>query len=202
MSIVGGEYGGQGAPIGSGHATAPTATLIPTGTGADIYGISQTIGGLHPVLQHTTPFQPYQDMIDDEVDQKPFGQSYEQIDDYEAIADTNPLVDGSREIINIDDFVTMNNDSDSYQDNQMIDDDDDEHIIEEKPQPVSVVQTIDSSGGGGTRGGGNSKKARKIEPVNRPGLVLKTPIAYKGNIDPSVIPIQRDGMGRLLHFLF
>ncbi|XP_015036548.2 polycomb protein Sfmbt isoform X2 [Drosophila pseudoobscura] len=38
------------------------------------------------------------------------------------------------------------------------------------------------------------RKTRKIEPVNRPGLVLKTPIAYKGNIDPSVIPIQKDGM--------
>uniref|UniRef100_A0A182Q5P1 FCS-type domain-containing protein n=1 Tax=Anopheles farauti TaxID=69004 RepID=A0A182Q5P1_9DIPT len=35
---------------------------------------------------------------------------------------------------------------------------------------------------------------KKIRPVKRPGLVLKTPIAYKGDIDPSVIPIQRDGM--------
>lgn len=54
-----------------------------------------------------------------------------------------------------------------------------------------------SSAGGGS--GNNSlraqRKTRKIEPVNRPGLVLKTPIAYKGNIDPSVIPIQKDGMG-------
>ncbi|KAL9927865.1 scm-related gene containing four mbt domains isoform 1-T3 [Glossina fuscipes fuscipes] len=53
-----------------------------------------------------------------------------------------------------------------------------------------------SSAGGGS--GNNSlraqRKTRKIEPVNRPGLVLKTPIAYKGNIDPSVIPIQKDGM--------
>ena len=38
--------------------------------------------------------------------------------------------------------------------------------------------------------------SKKIKPVKRPGLVLKTPIAYQGNIDPSVIPIQRDGMGR------
>uniref|UniRef100_A0AAG5D4F7 FCS-type domain-containing protein n=1 Tax=Anopheles atroparvus TaxID=41427 RepID=A0AAG5D4F7_ANOAO len=36
--------------------------------------------------------------------------------------------------------------------------------------------------------------AKKIKPVKRPGLVLKTPIAYKGDIDPSVIPIARDGM--------
>ncbi|XP_058121001.1 polycomb protein Sfmbt [Anopheles ziemanni] len=35
---------------------------------------------------------------------------------------------------------------------------------------------------------------KKIKPVKRPGLVLKTPIAYKGDIDPSVIPIARDGM--------
>lgn len=41
------------------------------------------------------------------------------------------------------------------------------------------------------------RKTRKIEPVNRPGLELKTPIAYKGNIDPSVIPIQKDGMGKV-----
>jgi len=43
----------------------------------------------------------------------------------------------------------------------------------------------------------SQRKTRKIEPVNRPGLVLKTPIAYKGNIDPSVIPIQKDGMGKV-----
>ncbi|XP_073826823.1 scm-related gene containing four mbt domains isoform X2 [Musca autumnalis] len=50
-------------------------------------------------------------------------------------------------------------------------------------------------GGGGTTSSLRSqRKTRKIEPVNRPGLVLKTPIAYKGNIDPSVIPIQKDGM--------
>ncbi|XP_052866872.1 polycomb protein Sfmbt [Anopheles cruzii] len=35
---------------------------------------------------------------------------------------------------------------------------------------------------------------KKIKPVRRPGLVLKTPIAYKGDIDPSVIPIEPDGM--------
>lgn len=41
---------------------------------------------------------------------------------------------------------------------------------------------------------------KKIQPVKRPGLVLKTPIAYQGDIDPSVIPIHRDGMG--MFFLF
>ncbi|XP_053690775.1 polycomb protein Sfmbt [Sabethes cyaneus] len=60
------------------------------------------------------------------------------------------------------------------------------------------------SGGSGTSGatqsGGEPSGTsvrfpnKKIKPVKRPGLVLKTPIAYKGDSDPSVIPIQRDGM--------
>lgn len=41
---------------------------------------------------------------------------------------------------------------------------------------------------------------KKIQPVKRPGLVLKTPIAYQGDIDPSVIPIRRDGMGMFFFF--
>lgn len=44
----------------------------------------------------------------------------------------------------------------------------------------------------------NSKKLKeshKIMPVKRPGLKLKTPIAYFGNTDPSVIPIEKNGMG-------
>lgn len=36
---------------------------------------------------------------------------------------------------------------------------------------------------------------RKIKPIKHPGLVLKTPIAYQSTTDPSVIPIQKDGMG-------
>lgn len=39
------------------------------------------------------------------------------------------------------------------------------------------------------------KESHKILPVKRPGLKLKTPIAYFGNTDPSVIPIHKDGMG-------
>ncbi|KAB0798790.1 hypothetical protein PPYR_06670 [Photinus pyralis] len=35
---------------------------------------------------------------------------------------------------------------------------------------------------------------RKIKPIKHPGLVLKTPIAYESNTDPSVIPIQKDGI--------
>uniref|UniRef100_A0A1Q3FU29 Putative polycomb group protein scm/l3mbt tumor-supressor in n=2 Tax=Culex tarsalis TaxID=7177 RepID=A0A1Q3FU29_CULTA len=53
------------------------------------------------------------------------------------------------------------------------------------------------AGGGGGSGSGSAAirfPNKKIKPVKRPGLVLKTPIAYKGDIDPSVIPIQRDGM--------
>lgn len=38
---------------------------------------------------------------------------------------------------------------------------------------------------------------RKIKPVKHPGLVLKTPIAYQSNTDPSVIPIQKDGIGKI-----
>lgn len=37
--------------------------------------------------------------------------------------------------------------------------------------------------------------SRKIKPIKHPGLVLKTPIAYQSDTDPSVIPIQKDGMG-------
>ena len=35
---------------------------------------------------------------------------------------------------------------------------------------------------------------KKIRPVKHPGLKLKTPIAYQSDTDPSVIPIQKDGM--------
>lgn len=77
-------------------------------------------------------------------------------------------------------------------------------------QAASTSSNSLTSRGGGVAssshtGGGNlrsQRKTRKIEPVNRPGLVLKTPIAYKGNIDPSVIPIQKDGMGRFCFFFY
>lgn len=36
---------------------------------------------------------------------------------------------------------------------------------------------------------------RKILPVKHPGLKLQTPIAFKCDTDPNVIPIQKDGMG-------
>jgi hypothetical protein len=40
--------------------------------------------------------------------------------------------------------------------------------------------------------------ARKIKPIRHPALKLKSPIAYQKDTDLSVIPIQRDGMGKLL----
>ncbi|XP_067009728.2 MBT domain-containing protein 1 isoform X2 [Anabrus simplex] len=39
-----------------------------------------------------------------------------------------------------------------------------------------------------------SQPTRKIKPIRHPGLKLKTPIAYQKDTDPSVIPIQKDGM--------
>lgn len=54
----------------------------------------------------------------------------------------------------------------------------------------------------GTQTSSTKESFKKIKPVKRPGLVLKTPIAYQGNIDPSVIPIQRDGMGRFCFYIF
>lgn len=69
----------------------------------------------------------------------------------------------------------------------------------------SVTASSSGKAGNGAASSSSSirsqRKTRKIEPVNRPGLVLKTPIAYKGNIDPSVIPIQKDGMGMFSIFL-
>lgn len=44
-----------------------------------------------------------------------------------------------------------------------------------------------------------SLPSRKIKPIKHPGLVLKTPIAYQSDTDPSVIPIQKDGMGTYIH---
>lgn len=36
---------------------------------------------------------------------------------------------------------------------------------------------------------------KKIKPINHPNLVLKTPIAYHGGSDLSVLPIDKDGIG-------
>lgn len=87
----------------------------------------------------------------------------------------------------------------------------DDQVIIQNPMPQQIIM------GGGGGGGGNKqmtitsnsgahpsmqklhskklKESHKIMPVVRPGLKLKTPIAYFGNSDPSSIPIQKDGMG-------
>lgn len=36
---------------------------------------------------------------------------------------------------------------------------------------------------------------KKIKPINRPDLVLKTPLAYNGVSDLSILPIEKDGIG-------
>lgn len=43
---------------------------------------------------------------------------------------------------------------------------------------------------------GTQGRTRKIKPVKHPALKLKTPIAYQKDTDLSVIPIQKDGMGK------
>lgn len=45
-------------------------------------------------------------------------------------------------------------------------------------------------------------RSRKIKPIKHPGLKLQTPIAYQRDTDPSVIPIQRDGMGKFFQWVF
>lgn len=59
----------------------------------------------------------------------------------------------------------------------------------------NVTQSNQNNEGQVSFGSRSKESFKKIKPVKRPGLVLKTPIAYQGDIDPAVIPIQRDGMG-------
>lgn len=59
-------------------------------------------------------------------------------------------------------------------------------IDDENSQPVYMITTATQT---------LPCPTRKIKPVKHPGLVLKTPIAYQSNTDPSVIPIQKDGIG-------
>lgn len=77
-------------------------------------------------------------------------------------------------------------------------------IIQQNPIPQQIIMTnkqvtiAPNTGNLTIAQKGNSKKLKeshKIMPVVRPGLKLKTPIAYFGNSDPSSIPIQKDGMG-------
>lgn len=63
-------------------------------------------------------------------------------------------------------------------------------------QQQHIFNALNAKSSTSTQTSSTKESFKKIKPVKRPGLVLKTPIAYQGNIDPSVIPIQRDGMGR------
>lgn len=85
-------------------------------------------------------------------------------------------------------------------------DDNNSVIIQQNPIPQQIIMShnnkqvsIQPNSGNLTmaqKGAAKKlKESHKIMPVVRPGLKLKTPIAYFGNSDPSSIPIQKDGMG-------
>ncbi|KAK9875733.1 hypothetical protein WA026_009530 [Henosepilachna vigintioctopunctata] len=61
---------------------------------------------------------------------------------------------------------------------------DSSYIDDDNTQPVYITTATQTM----------SNVTRKIKPVKHPGLVLKTPIAYQSDTDPSVIPIQKDGI--------
>lgn len=62
-----------------------------------------------------------------------------------------------------------------------------ESLCEEAPRYLTTASTQTSA----------TLSTRKITPVKHPALKLKSPIAYQKDTDLSVIPIQRDGMGKL-----
>lgn len=82
----------------------------------------------------------------------------------------------SLDMYNLVDLKQDSNDSDSY-------------MEDDGGQPVYMITTATQT---------LPCPTRKIKPVKHPGLVLKTPIAYQSNTDPSVIPIQKDGIGKLI----
>lgn len=69
----------------------------------------------------------------------------------------------------------------------MQDSNDGSYMDEDSSQPVYMITTATQT---------LPCSTRKIKPIKHPGLVLKTPIAYQSNTDPSVIPIQKDGIGK------
>lgn len=77
---------------------------------------------------------------------------------------------------NIMDMKQDSNDSSSY-------------LEDDNSQPVYMITTATQT---------LPCPTRKIKPVKHPGLILKTPIAYQSNTDPSVIPIQKDGIGEMI----
>nr|SMS16221.1 Polycomb group protein: Scm-related gene containing four MBT domains [Drosophila subobscura]SMS16228.1 Polycomb group protein: Scm-related gene containing four MBT domains [Drosophila subobscura] len=295
MGLVGGDFNGHTATL---SGTLPPGTLIATNTN-NLYSFAHLGGLQHQLLQQSAAvaaFQNYTEVMDADgvtvgMTTDPHGelmagvggggggvggdacddedQVYgHQIDD--GFDDGGAGLEPKQEIINIDDFVMMNEDNNSYDGTDFMNSSD-KDISQSSSSCMAHMQGGGGGGGGlGVAGpehdllvplgdglmhhkllgatltpamplsvgpgnvfgnimvsaaeppsskqmkgyrGGNSissatvttvassaavmraqRKTRKIEPVNRPGLVLKTPIAYKGNIDPSVIPIQKDGM--------
>ncbi|XP_028133720.1 polycomb protein Sfmbt isoform X2 [Diabrotica virgifera virgifera] len=61
---------------------------------------------------------------------------------------------------------------------------DSSYMDDDSPNPVYMITTSTQT----------LPSQKKIKPIKHPGLVLKTPIAYHSNTDPSVIPIQKDGI--------
>lgn len=287
MSIVGGDFTGQAAAAAAALGVQP-GTLIATNTN-NLYGFAHMGGLQQQLLQQSaaaTVFQNYAEVMDGDDgnnagvtlmgvgsaavddDQQVYGQLEDGYDDGGASGGMSDL-ETKQEIINIDDFVMMNEDNNSYDGTDFMTSSDKDisqsssscmtsmpnhdllvplgdgllhhkllgttHAMinqastsltgmtaagsgngfaniliagEETTgtppakamRPYSIASGSCKAGNSGSGSGSSSsmraqRKTRKIEPVNRPGLVLKTPIAYKGNIDPSVIPIQKDGMG-------
>ncbi|XP_030243575.1 polycomb protein Sfmbt isoform X2 [Drosophila navojoa] len=287
MSIVGGDFTGQAAAAAAALGVQP-GTLIATNTN-NLYGFAHMGGLQQQLLQQSaaaTVFQNYAEVMDGDdgnnagvalmgvgsaaVDdeQQVYGQLEDGYDDGAASGGMSDL-EPKQEIINIDDFVMMNEDNNSYDGTDFMTSSDkdisqsssscmtnmpnhdmlvpladgllhhkllgtthaminqagtslagmsaasgsgngfaniliagEEATATPTPKamrPYSIASGSCKAGNSGSGSGSSSsmraqRKTRKIEPVNRPGLVLKTPIAYKGNIDPSVIPIQKDGM--------
>lgn len=69
----------------------------------------------------------------------------------------------------------------------------DEGMYYEDPNSLSKMSTAPTQTTSNPQHGSN----RKIKPVKHPGLKLQTPIAYQKDTDPNVIPIQKDGMGKI-----
>ncbi|EDV58737.1 polycomb protein Sfmbt isoform X1 [Drosophila erecta] len=288
MSLMGGDFTGQAAAAAAALGVQP-GTLIATNSN-NLYGFAHMGGLQQQLLQQSAAaavFQNYAEAMDNDVDNGMVGlathggglmgvgvgepvvddddQVYGQRDN--NFDDNGSELEPKQEIINIDDFVMMNEDNNSYDGTDFMTSSDKDisqsssscmtqmpgglgvHGVEHDllvPLPDGLLHhkllgttlapamgTLNGNAFGNimvsseapcassskqiqrtysTAKGANStattascsastssalrsqRKTRKIEPVNRPGLVLKTPIAYRGNIDPSVIPIQKDGM--------
>ncbi|XP_016968579.1 polycomb protein Sfmbt isoform X1 [Drosophila biarmipes] len=288
MSLMGGDFSGQAAAAAAALGVQP-GTLIATNSN-NLYGFAHMGGLQQQLLQQSAAaavFQNYTEVMDSDVDTGMVtmaahdgalmgvgvgeaavdddDQVYGQMDD--GYDDGGSGLEPKQEIINIDDFVMMNEENNSYDGTDFMTSSDKdisqsssscmtqlpgglgvsgvEHdllvpladgllhhkllgttlapamatlngnafgnimVSSEAPSVSSSKQmqrtytmakeanstaTTASCSSSTSSALRSQRKTRKIEPVNRPGLVLKTPIAYKGNIDPSVIPIQKDGM--------